>query len=60
MDWKLTRSAIGRPEIVVLDDDEDLTWGFSVMRELARDHPDLEEVADGVWRAVKPIDVREL
>lgn len=57
--WKLTQSAIGQPEIVVLDD-EDVTFGISVLRELARTNPQIHQVEDGRYLVKKPHPGREV
>jgi hypothetical protein len=57
--WKLTRSAAGEPEIDVLDD-EDRTFGFSILRELARTNPQMHRVGDGRYRVEKPHPCREV
>lgn len=51
MKWYLTQKAIGEPELDVREDDEDLSLGFSLMRELAAEgpHANLTEIAPGVW-----------
>ena len=59
MRWYLTQKAVGEPEIDVRDDDEDLTLGYSIMRELARSDATLVEIAPGVWRQSTMDDVRE-
>lgn len=58
MRWYLTQKIVGKPEIDVRDD-EDLTLGYSIMRELARSDATLVEIAPGVWRQSKTDDVRE-
>lgn len=52
MNWKLTRDAIGRPVIDVFND-EDLTWGMNLLRELARNDDSLTEVEEGRFIAEK-------
>lgn len=48
--WYLTQAAIGEPEIDIRDEDEDLTCGYSLMRELAADsHGRLTEIREGLW-----------
>lgn len=59
MRWYLTQKVVGEPEIDVRDDDEDLTLGYSIMRELARSDATLVEIAPGVWRHAKTDTVRE-
>lgn len=50
MKWYLTQKAIGEPEIDIREDDEDLTLGYSMLRELARDPRNgLHEIAPGMW-----------
>lgn len=59
MDWKLTRSLMGEPEIVVLDD-EDLTFGYSLLRELARQDRSMHRLDDGVYLVEKTHPTREV
>lgn len=60
MRWYLTQKIVGEPEIDVRDDDEEgLTLGYSIMRELARSDATLVEIAPGVWQQSKTADVRE-
>ena len=48
MNWRLTRH-LGEPEIEVRDPD-DRTFGFSILREMARDPANgLEEIGPGVF-----------
>ncbi len=50
MNWRLIRNAIGEPEIDVRDDD-DPTWGRSLLHELAREPGSgMERLAPGVYR----------
>ncbi|MET8152579.1 hypothetical protein ACIBSW_27585 [Actinoplanes sp. NPDC049668] len=58
MRWYLTQKVVGEPEIDVRDD-EDLTFGYSIMRELARRDATLVEIAPGVWWQSKTDNVRE-
>jgi hypothetical protein len=49
VNWKLTMNAVGEPELVSRDD-EDLTIGFSMMKELARESDNgLVELAPGIY-----------
>jgi hypothetical protein len=51
MKWYLVQQAIGEPKINVREEDEDLSLGFSLMRELAAQgpHANLTEIEPGVW-----------
>lgn len=61
MNWRLTRDALGEPEIDYrTPEDEDLTLGYSMLRELARSDKTMVEVYPGVWRISKPEGEREL
>jgi hypothetical protein len=61
MNWKLTQAAIGKPEIDTIreDTEEDLTRGFSMLRELAESDETMVEIAPGVWRVNKTTNIRE-
>lgn len=51
MKWFLVQQAIGEPDIDVREEDEDLSRGFSLMRELAAQgpHDNLTEIGPGAW-----------
>jgi hypothetical protein len=51
MDWKLTRNAIGEPEIDTFHDDpdDDPMWGYALMRALVEADESAEELAPGVY-----------
>lgn len=51
MDWKLTRDAIGEPQIDTFHDDpdEDLALGYALMRALAQADETATEIRPGVW-----------
>ena len=48
MNWKQVRD--GEIDDWADDDHEDLTLGYSLMRELTQGNPNFEEIAPGVWR----------
>lgn len=52
MNWRLTRDATGQPEIQVRYD-TDLTWGFSLLAELAREDRTMHRVTEGVYEVKK-------
>jgi hypothetical protein len=51
MDWKLTRNAIGEPEIDTFHDDpdEDLALGYAYLRALAQVREEGTEIHPGTW-----------
>jgi hypothetical protein len=58
--WPGTVKFLKYLEPVPADEDEDLTLGFSLLRELAASDETLVEVEPGVWRASKRAEEREL
>ena len=48
MKWHMVQPAEGEPDIDVREEDEDLSRGFSLMREMAAEWQ-LQEIAPGVW-----------
>lgn len=61
MKWFLIQQAIGEPEIVVREDDENLSLGYSLIAALARSGGSgLREVEPGVyWGSTRDAEERE-
>jgi hypothetical protein len=60
MKWYLTQAGSGEPEIDIREGDEDLSRGYSMMRELAAMDHGLQEIEPGVWWARKEPGTREV
>lgn len=60
MDWKLTRDAMGAPEVDTFrdDPDEDLALGYALMRALAEVDEQATEIRPGMWCFSKSSDER--
>lgn len=58
MDWKLTRNAIGEPEIDHFHDDpdEDIALGYALIRAMADVHEHATEIRPGAWYFTKSTD----
>jgi hypothetical protein len=56
VNWKLTQSAIGEPEVDMFrdDPDEDLAAGYTMLRALAEAGESAREIAPGVHLFEKP------
>lgn len=58
MKWFMAQDANGEPAINVREEDEDLSRGFSLLREMAPEWQ-LREIAPGVWyqdKQLPPVD----